>query len=128
MTTQEWQQRAGSGNWRPASLGEIRCIAQDMLASGARFVALMVTQTETGGLRLVWHWDLKGQLFSVESSASLNAPLPSIVDIYCGADWAEREARDYYAVTFEGRASTPPLMLREGDAPGVLLHWEGGRP
>jgi NADH:ubiquinone oxidoreductase subunit C len=41
-----------------------------------------------------------------------------------GADWAEREARDYYAVTFSGRASTPTLMLREGDEPGVLLRKE----
>jgi NADH:ubiquinone oxidoreductase subunit C len=51
--------------------------------------------------------------------------VPSIVDIYPGADWAEREAREYYAVTFEGRVSTPPLMLREGDAVGILLGPEG---
>jgi len=54
-------------------------------------------------------------------------PLPSIVDIYCGADWAEREAHEYYAVTFEGRASTLPLMLPEGDPPGILLRHPGGR-
>ena len=124
MMTLEWCHRA-DGDWLPASLGEIRSIAQSMLESGARFVALMVTQTKTGDLRLVWHWDLKGKLFSVESSGALNAPLPSIVDIYCGADWAERETRDYYAVTFDGRESTPPLMLRKGDPPGLLLRSEG---
>lgn len=125
MTSQEWRQRAGS-NWMPANLGEIRSIAQSMLERGARFEAFVVTQTKAGDLRLIWNWDLKGNLFSVESTAAVNTPLPSIVDIYCGADWAEREARDYYGVSFEGRASTPPLMLPESDTPGVLLRSEGG--
>ena len=125
MTSQEWKQRAGA-NWMLADLGEIRSIAQTMLDRGARFEALLVSQAETGNLRLVWYWDVNGKLFSVESEAALNTAVPSIVDIYCGADWAEREARDYYAVTFEGRASTPPLMLREGDPPGILLRSEGG--
>jgi hypothetical protein len=125
--TQEWRQRAGN-NWRPAKLNEIRSIAQSMLESGARFVALVVTQIETGDLRLVWHWDLKGKLYSAESTAALNTPIPSIVDMYYGADWAERETREYYAVTFEGRASTLPLMLREGDPPGLLLRSKGERP
>jgi NADH-quinone oxidoreductase subunit C len=125
MTNEKWRQRA-DGNWMLANLGEIRSIAQSMLERGARFEAFVVTQTKAGELRLIWHWDLNGKLFSVESTAAVSTPLPSIVDIYCGADWAEREARDYFGVTFEGRASTPPLMLREGDAPGVLLRSEGG--
>jgi len=124
---QEWRELDGD-KWRPAKLDEIRSIAESMLESCARFVALVVTQIETGGLRLTWHWDLKGKLFSAESTAALKTPVPSIVDIYCGADWAEREAREYYAVTFEGRASTPPLMLREDDPPGLLLRPEGDRP
>lgn len=125
MSSPEWQQRAG-GNWMSANLDEIRSIAQSMLEHGARFEAFVVTQTKTGELRVIWYWDLKGKLFSVESNAMATTPLPSIVDIYCGADWAEREARDYYGLTFEGRASTPPLMLRETDMPGVLLRSEGG--
>ena len=125
MTSQEWRQRAG-GNWMPANLGEIRLIAQSMLERGARFEALVISQTKAGVLRLIWHWDLQGRLFSVESTAAEGTPLPSITDIYCGADWAEREARDYYGVSFEGRASTPPLMLREADPPGVMLRLEGG--
>lgn len=127
MTGQEWQQRSGT-NWRTAELGEIRSIAQRMLECGARFEAFVITQTKAGDLRAIWHWDLKGKLFSVECRPAKNAPLPSIVDIYCGADWAEREARDYYGVTFEGRASTAPLMLREGDPPGVMLYSGGGGP
>ena len=125
MTEQQWRSRAG-GNWMAVNLSEIRPIAQSMLERGARFEALVITQTKAGDLRFIWNWDLKGKLFSVESTSAVNTPLPSIVDIYCGADWAEREARDYYGVSFEGRISTPPLMLPEADPPGVLLRSEGG--
>ena len=125
MTSQEWRQRAG-GNWMSANLGEIRSIAQSMLERAARFEAFVVTHTKAGELRVIWHWDVQGKLFSVESTAAESTPLPSIADIYCGADWAEREARDYYGVTFEGRASTLPLMLRAADPPGVMLRSEGG--
>ena len=123
---EEWRERARDHR-HPAKLDEIRPIAESMLESGARFIALVVTQIGPDTLRLVWHWDLKGKLFSAESTAALKTPVPSIVDIYCGADWAEREAREYFAVAFEGRASTPPLMLREGDTPGLLLRTEGDR-
>ena len=51
--------------------------------------------------------------------------MPTIADIYPGADWAERETRDYFAVEFEGRDSTPPLMLRDTDRPGILLETNG---
>ena len=126
MRALKWQERPGQALME-ATLGEIRSIAQEMLDRGARFVALVVNQTKAGDLRLAWHWDLNGKLYSIESTSSLTTPLPSIVDIYCGADWAEREAREYYAVTFEGRASTPPLMLPKGDPPGLLLRHPGGR-
>jgi len=127
MSGLNWQEQPGHARVE-ATLGEIRAIAENMVERGARFVALVVNQTKAGDLRLAWHWDLNGKLYSVESASSLTTPLPSIVDIYCGADWAEREAREYYAVSFEGRDSTPPLMLPEGDPPGLLLRHPGGRP
>lgn len=106
-------------------LSVIRDAAKEMLICGARFAALVATPEAAGGLRLCWNWDVGGVLLSIESLASSNTALPSIVDIYPGADWAERETRDYYAVSFDHRASTPPLMLRIGDNPGVLLRREG---
>jgi NADH:ubiquinone oxidoreductase subunit C len=78
-------------------------------------------QQGDNGLRVSWHWDVEGVLLSVAAHISQGMPVPSIMDTYPGADWAERETRDYYAVTFEGRSETPTLMLREGDTPGVLL-------
>ena len=91
-------------------------------------MALVVSPDSQGVFGMSWHWDLKGTLLSVTTTLAAGKPAPRIVDIYIGADWAERETRDYYAVPFEGRLSTPPLMLREEDAPGMMLSPEAGRP
>jgi Ni,Fe-hydrogenase III component G len=46
--------------------------------------------------------------------------VPTIADLLPGADWAEREIRDYYGVEFAGREATPTLMLRPGDPAGLF--------
>jgi hypothetical protein len=122
-----WDERAG-GFWRCLDAGEVRGAARAMLAAGARFSALVAVPLEGGAFRLWWSFDHGGALLSVETALARGEAAPSVVDIYPGADWAEREARDYFALSFDGRAASPPLVLREGDAPGVLLRGEGGRP
>ena len=122
-----WTERA-DGWWRSAAPTELRDVARGMLEGGARFVALVACARPAGALRLSWHWDVRGTLLSIEATLAAGAAVPSIADVYPGADWAERETRDYYAVSFEGRATTAPLMLREGDAPGVLLPAKGDSP
>jgi hypothetical protein len=98
-----------------------------MREGGARFSALVARQLTAGELRLSWHWDFNGTLLSAETCLAAGDPAPSITDFYPGADWAERETRDYYAVSFPERTCTPPLMLRDKDTPGVLLEGEGTR-
>jgi hypothetical protein len=121
-----WERRP-DGWWQQAGLDRLRPAASALKAGGARFAALTVrlegvaVRPEGPVLRLAWHWDLGGTLLSLAVPVPPGTPVPSLVDLWPGADWAEREARDYYAVEFSGRAATPPLMLREGDAPGVLL-------
>jgi NADH-quinone oxidoreductase subunit C len=121
-----WIERP-DGWWRSIGVDDVLAAARAMLDGGARFATLVVCAREAGALRLSWHWDVRGTLLSVETTAAPGVVVPSIADLYPGADWAEREARDYYAVSFAGRATTEPLMLREGDAPGFLLPAEGGR-
>ncbi len=121
----DWTERF-DGWWLGIPLDQIRATAKSMLEGGARFAALVVVPGSNGTFRLSWHWDVVGTLLSVETVLNHGVAMPSIVDIYPGADWAEREAHDYFAIEFEGRASTPPLMLREKDAPGVLLNGSGG--
>jgi len=122
-----WEERS-DGWWLPLPPEQIHAAAVTMLAGDARFVALVVSPGSQGEFALSWHWDLKGTLLSVTTTLAAARPAPSIVDIYVGADWAERETRDYYAVPFDGRLSTTSLMLREEDAPGMMLSPEAGRP
>lgn len=119
-----WVQRA-DGWWLTVPVDQIRPAARVMREGGARFAALVAREIEAGALHLSWHWDFQGTLLSIETDLAQGDSVPSIADIYYGADWAERETRDYYAVSFRGRADTPPLMLRDGDTPGILLRSEG---
>lgn len=135
MKTQPIRDRIG-GNWEKRPDGwwlrvepaKVHGVAEAMLASKGRFSALVARPGAGGALRLSWHWDVSGTLLSVDTLLAAGAAAPGITDIYPGADWAERETREYYKVEFLGRAATPPLMLREGDATGVLLRDAGERP
>ena len=120
MIVVDWVWRAGA-SWFLAPIGQLRGVARKMLAGEARFASIVASPADGGALRLSWHWDVHGTLLSVESILAGGGLMPTIADIYPGADWAERETRDYFAVTFEGRESTLPLMLRDTDAPGILL-------
>jgi hypothetical protein len=115
-----WTERT-DGWWLSTPASSIQAIARTMLTVGARFVAIVALPEPVNAMQLSWHWDIGGTLLSAVSLIDEGVSVPSIVDIYPGADWAERETRDYYAVTFEGRADTPTLMLRDGDKPGALL-------
>jgi len=114
------------GWWRPVELERLRGSASVLKSGEARFAALTVRQ-DGASMKLAWHWDAAGTLLSLEAGLAPGAAIPSLVYICPGADWAEREARDYYAVSFSGRDGTPPLMLREGEAPGVLLPGKVGK-
>lgn len=118
---------AGCGGFRLAgSIDDVRRVAGHMRAAGARFVTIVGVTAISGELVLHWHFDLGGTLLWLEASVARGESVPTIHDIYPGADWAERETRDYFAVTFAGRDATDPLMLRDGDAPGVLTRDQGG--
>lgn len=41
--------------------------------------------------------------------------VPTISDIFTGADWHEREAKDFYGVIFDGHPNLIPLILCEED-------------
>jgi NADH-quinone oxidoreductase subunit C len=41
--------------------------------------------------------------------------IPSISDIYQGADWHERETRDFYGIVFSGHPNLQPLLLAGQD-------------
>jgi hypothetical protein len=120
----DWIEHA-DGWWLQTPAMSIQQIARTMLKAEAHFVAIVALPEPVNAMQLSWHWDIGGTLLSAVSLLAEGVAVPSIVDIYPGADWAERETRDYYAVTFEGRDETPSLMLRDGDRPGALLRKSG---
>ncbi len=42
------------------------------------------------------------------------AAVPSVMDIWSGADWFEREGHDLFGVVFTGHPNLAPLLLYEG--------------
>jgi hypothetical protein len=121
----DWIRRP-DGFWLAVRPDAIPGAAERMLASGARFAALVATPDGSGNLAMSWHWDCRGTLLTLHTALANGQSAPSIAQVYPGADWAERETHDYYAVTFAGRADTTPLVLRAGDTPGILLANRGG--
>ncbi len=46
-------------------------------------------------------------------AVNADGTLPTIADIYKGADWHEREVRDFFGVVFAGHPNLVPLLLPE---------------
>jgi NADH-quinone oxidoreductase subunit C len=51
----------------------------------------------------------------LKANVTLDEPsLPSVMPVWPGADWFEREAHDLFGVVFEGHPNMAPLLLYEG--------------
>lgn len=116
--TAAWEAH-GDGRWVEAPDLDVRAMARLLRNVEARWVTLTVSPAPGGGFRLLYHWDLAGRLLNIATSVP-EARAESIADIWPAADWAEREARDYYALEFAGREELPALMLRPEDEPGLF--------
>jgi len=69
------------------------------------------------GLEVVYQFARYDQLYRIKGRVSVpnTLEIPSISDIYQGADWHERETRDLYGVVFDGHPNMKPLLLSEED-------------
>jgi len=69
------------------------------------------------GLEVVYQFARYDQLYRIKGRVSVpnTLEIPSISDIYQGADWHERETRDFYGVVFDGHPNMKPLLLSEED-------------
>jgi len=106
-------------------------MARLMVEIGARLVTITASRAPGGEFRMIYHWDLQGQLLNFVAMTR-QAALPSIASICPAADWIEREIHDYFSVNFSGR-ELPTLVLNGQDPPGIFswnFQWkgkEGGR-
>jgi hypothetical protein len=103
----------------------VREVANAMNAVGGRFITITAYQLPgTEGFRLEYHWDLEGRLlgftFTTAGNTGESAKIESIWDLCEAVDWIEREVHEGFGIDFTGR-EYEPLLLREGDTPGVNL-------
>ena len=117
-----WTKRGGV-YWMDCVKVTVREAARAMNDVGARFITITAYQLPGAeGFRLEYHWDLDGRLLGFPFQAIGNS-IESIYDICEAADWIEREVHEGFAIEFTGR-EYEPLLLREGDKPGVNLREE----
>jgi NADH-quinone oxidoreductase subunit C len=69
------------------------------------------------GLEVVYQFARYDQLYRIKArvSVSKHLKIPSISDIYHGADWHERETRDFFGIVFNGHPNMKPFLLSEED-------------
>jgi Respiratory-chain NADH dehydrogenase, 30 Kd subunit len=112
-------ERTAGGCWIRPPVLDVRRMATLRREREVRLVTISARPDPTGDLMIIYHWDAGSTIVHAATTIS-GGQLPTIADIVPGADWAEREIRDHDAVEFGGRASTPPLMLRDGDPVGLF--------
>ncbi len=106
--------------WIDSGALDLRQLTLALKEKGARFVTLTAYELpDDQGFCLEYLWDLKGQLLGCSRKIA-NKSTPTIYDICEAADWIEREIHEEFAIEFNGR-TYEPLLLRDGDTPGVNL-------
>jgi len=112
-------QHRRDGLWLDIPSSKVEEMARVMRDAEARFVTMTAKlMDDNAHIQLMYHWDLDGRLVTVKVVVKESAR--SIIGLWPGADWVERETRDYFDLAFEGRDETPPLMLRAGDQRGLF--------
>lgn len=111
---------ANGVQWFATGSLNVRDVARCMSGLCARFVTITAFQLpRQEGFCLEYLWDVGGKLLGFPFYLSGNC-IESIYDLCEAADWIEREIHESYAIEFLGRIYEP-LLLREGDTPGVNL-------
>lgn len=60
------------------------------------------------------HFDEQYRI-QIRSDADTSGHIPTISDIFQGADWHEREVKDFFGVIFDGHPNLIPLLLDPSD-------------
>ena len=121
-TAEPWIDKGGV-HWLDPGSASIRDLATAMNALQARFITITAYHLpKDEGLKLEYHWDLDGQLLGFPFKLAGNS-IESIYDLCEAVDWIERETHEGFAIDFLGR-EYEPLLLRQGDTPGVNLREE----
>jgi len=95
---------------------KLRDFATQMLKDGFYLVDLMAVHVNPA-VEVVYQFAHVETRCRVMARAFVNekSELPTIADIYHGANWHERETRDFHGVVFVGHPNLEPLILAEED-------------
>lgn len=87
-----------------------------MLKEGFYLVDLMAVHVEPA-IEVVYqfaHYETRCRVMA-RAFVDDNCEIPTISDIFQGANWHERETRDFHGVVFVGHPNLEPLILAEED-------------
>ena len=73
------------------------------------------------------HFDNPGRVALRVLVPHINPEVPSLFEIFPGADWHERECHDFFGISFAGRTGLLPLLLPEDADFHPLVKEEKGR-
>ncbi|MDY0189133.1 MAG: NADH-quinone oxidoreductase subunit C [Desulfuromonas sp.] len=95
--------------------GKIHELAEVMLQNGFYLVDLMAVDVKPA-IEVVYQFAHVETRCRVMARAFVeNNEIPTISDVYQGANWHERETRDFHGVVFVGHPNLEPLILAEED-------------
>ncbi|MBI4311262.1 MAG: NADH-quinone oxidoreductase subunit C [Chloroflexi bacterium] len=101
---------------REALLGAAFQLRDDPRLSFAYLMCLSVVDYETN-FEVVYHLRslAAGNRCALKVTLPYDDPrVPSVIGVWPGADWHEREGHDLFGVVFEGHPNLAPLLLYEG--------------
>ncbi|MDR0355808.1 MAG: NADH-quinone oxidoreductase subunit C [Deltaproteobacteria bacterium] len=90
-------------------------LGRSLCAGGYSLLDISTLEASEGFL-LTYHFDNINQpgRLAVRLLAPTGKPVvPSLCDVFQGAEWHERESRDFYGVVFDGNPNPLPLLLAE---------------
>lgn len=95
--------------------GKVNELAGIMLKNGFYLVDLMAVHVKPA-IEVVYQFAHVETRCRVMARAFVdNNEIPTISDVYQGANWHERETRDFHGVMFTGHPNLEPLILAEED-------------
>ena len=101
---------------KPDQLLEVCRIAKEDRRLAFNYLRCLSVVDYQDRLEIVYHlYSLeKGHKVVIKTSTDPEEPsVPSVVSVWSGADWFEREGRDLFGVIFQGHPNLVPLVLYE---------------
>jgi NADH-quinone oxidoreductase subunit C len=94
----------------------VRAAAEALLAAGYLLEAITAVEVREGFL-VTCLYDSPAEPGRLAVRALTSGSLPSLASVFQGAEWHEREAADFFGLTFQGHPNPVPLLL-PADYPG----------